>query len=182
MIREPLQSATCIFRVLSPNHNRMSDSQNPPPPTSTPVMNTIATAEAEKIAFAAGTNAITAAAEAAAASEVARASDTASLLAKVDEKLKEHHEENKKEMRTMLDDVLGKVFGKEANAYVAPNRVLLLCRDVSYMKKSIEELVEAFKSLEAKYASKLTEKIVYSLIGMIVLGFMGSVVTFFLRQ
>ena len=144
---------------------------------------------AQKEAFRAGTDAISAATEAAAAAEVARSSDTAALLAKVDEKLSEHHEENKKEMKNMLLDVLGKVFGEEENTWVVPNRVPMLCQKVAYMKDSITEVRSSVaemyqmmkdlpKEIDSKYASKITEKIVFSLVGIIVLGFMLTVSSF----
>lgn len=133
---------------------------------------------AQKEAFRAGTDAISAATEAAAAAEVARASDTAALLAKVDEKLFEHHESNKKEMKNMMLDVLDQVFGPEESTYVVKNRVPLLCQSVVSMRGSIEKierLMEALpKEIDSKYAGKLTEKIVYAMVAIIVLGFMGT--------
>lgn len=137
------------------------------------------TTKATDAAFAAGEEAVSTATIAAVAMEVARATDTASLLAKVDEKLAEHHQENKKEMKSVILDVLNTVFGPEESTYVVKNRVPLLCQSVSTMKESIlkiERMVEELpKEIDNKYASKLTEKIVYSLIGLIVLGFMGTI-------
>ena len=140
----------------------------------------------------AGFVAVNAAKEAAIAQEQSRQADTASLLAKVDEKLKEHHKENKAEMRSMLNDVLGKVFGKEANTYVVPNRVPLLCQDVSYMKESITEVKKAVaeinklmkelpEEIDGKYASKLTQNIVYTAAGLIGLAFFGGLISLVIK-
>ena len=129
-------------------------------------------------AIVAGAEAITAAATAAAAVEASRSSDTAALLAKVDEKLREHHDDNKKEMRNTLLDVLGDVFGPDESTYVVKNRVPLLCQSVKGMEASILKIQEMLENLDKKFASKLTERIVYAASALILTGF---IVAYFLK-
>lgn len=51
-------------------------------------------------------------------------------------------------------------------------KIAKLETDVSYIKKALDDFIEC---ADKKYASKLTEKIVYGLVGLILIAFMTKV-------
>ncbi len=75
-----------------------------------------------------------------------------------------------------LADALREVFGEnqDARRFVDITKIPLICQSINGIHLSLTELKIMMKDFDAKYASKLTEKIVFALVGLIVLGFMGS--------
>ena len=59
--------------------------------------------------------------------------------------------------------------------------IAIIKNDVKHIKKEVgdnkKELKDFIKIADKKYASKLTEKIVYGLVGIILLGVVGAIIT-----
>ena len=73
----------------------------------------------------------------------------------------------------LLADALREVFGEreKASKFVDVSQVPLLCFSVKEIRNSIAEMKDMMEGFDSKFASKLTEKIVYGLITLIVTGF-----------
>ena len=91
------------------------------------------------------------------------------------------------DMKTVeiLADAVSKAIGTNAEAdkrFIDISRIPLLCLSVSNIHKNIEEIKEMLKGLDGKFAAKLTEKIIYGLVSIILIGVLGAFLSSIIQQ
>ena len=157
----------------------MSESQTPSP-TSTPIVDNIIMADARAKA-----DVIIADSKAHSASLVSDAVKTAEdLINRATKRSQELMEESEARMGKLLTDALKDVFGEHQSSgrFVDVSKIPLLCKSVIDIDANLKELKGMMNALDGRYASKLTEKIVYGLVALILVSVFGALLTLIFRQ